>query len=50
MPKAEGLPEMRGVTMAADAYDAALGAHAVVIVTEWNEFRTLDLPRLAPRR
>jgi UDPglucose 6-dehydrogenase len=31
---------------AADAYDAATGADAVVIMTEWNEFRTLDLSRL----
>ncbi|MEF2553999.1 UDP-glucose/GDP-mannose dehydrogenase family protein [Aurantimonas sp. A2-1-M11] len=29
-----------------DAYAAANGAHALVIVTEWNEFRSLDLPRL----
>src|SRR6185312_2850622 len=29
-----------------DAYDLAGGADAVVIVTEWNEFRRLDLPRL----
>jgi len=30
-----------------DAYDAATGAHCLVIVTEWNQFRSLDLPRLA---
>jgi UDPglucose 6-dehydrogenase len=29
-----------------DAYGAIDGADAVVIVTEWNEFRVLDLPRL----
>jgi len=46
MPKASALPELRGVQMASDAYEAARGAHALVIVTEWNEFRTLDLPRL----
>jgi UDPglucose 6-dehydrogenase len=34
------------VTIAADAYDAASDAHAVVIMTEWNEFRGLDLERL----
>ena len=34
------------VKYAKDAYDAAKGADAVVIVTEWNEFRNLDLPRL----
>ena len=37
---------LRGVEYAADAYDAARGADALVIVTEWNEFRNLDLPRL----
>jgi len=34
------------VTLAKDAYEAARGAHAIVIITEWNEFRTLDLSRL----
>ncbi|MBC8338293.1 MAG: UDP-glucose/GDP-mannose dehydrogenase family protein [Rhodospirillales bacterium] len=29
-----------------DAYDAASGADALTIVTEWNEFRALDLDRL----
>ncbi|MCZ6763603.1 MAG: UDP-glucose/GDP-mannose dehydrogenase family protein [Alphaproteobacteria bacterium] len=31
------------------AYDAIEGAAALVIVTEWNEFRALDLPRVAER-
>lgn len=34
------------VTWATDAYDAATGADAVVLVTEWNEFRALNLSRL----
>jgi len=46
MPVAERMPEMKGVIMAADAYDAARGADAVLIVTEWNEFRNLDLKKL----
>lgn len=32
---------------ASDAYAAAEGAHAILIATGWEEFRTLDLPRLA---
>ncbi len=34
------------ITYCADAYDAANGAHALVILTEWNQFRGMDLPRL----
>ncbi|MGH6783687.1 MAG: UDP-glucose dehydrogenase family protein, partial [Sphingomicrobium sp.] len=36
-----------GVEFAADAYAAANNADALVIVTEWDEFRALDLARLA---
>ena len=32
---------------ARDAYDCAAGADFVVLATEWNEFRALDLARLA---
>ena len=38
---------MPGITMATDAYSAAQGADALVLVTEWNAFRALDLKRLA---
>lgn len=34
------------VKYAKDAYDCAKGADAVIIVTEWNEFRNLDLLKL----
>ncbi len=34
------------ITYARDPYDAAAGADAVAIVTEWDEFRALDLHRL----
>jgi UDPglucose 6-dehydrogenase len=46
MAKAEELPEMRGVALGADPYDTARGAHAIAIVTEWNEFRGMDLAHL----
>jgi len=39
-------PECRGVTFAKDAYDCARGAHALAILTEWNEFRGMNLGRL----
>ena len=36
-----------GIEFANDAYAAAEGADALVIVTEWDEFRALDLERIA---
>ncbi|KTS23653.1 UDP-glucose 6-dehydrogenase [Methylobacterium indicum] len=39
-------PLLADVDYAADAYACAEGAHAVVIVTEWNAFRALDLERM----
>ncbi len=32
--------------MGTDAYEVATGADALVLVTEWNEFKQLDLSRL----
>jgi UDPglucose 6-dehydrogenase len=40
-------PLMPGVALYENAYEAAAGAHAVVIVTEWDVLRALDLKRLA---
>ncbi|MEM6357010.1 MAG: UDP binding domain-containing protein, partial [Pseudomonadota bacterium] len=42
----EGEALLPGVTWCDDAYAAAQEADAVVILTEWNEFRALDLTRL----
>jgi len=45
MPASERTPR-RGVVYCADEYEAARGADAVVVATEWNQFRGLDLDRL----
>jgi UDPglucose 6-dehydrogenase len=39
--------EVAGVCLARDPYLAATGADAIVVLTEWPEFRGLDWPRLA---
>lgn len=36
----------QSVTYCSDAYDVADGAGAIVLVTEWNQFRNLELGRL----
>lgn len=43
----EAAPLLPGVTMHATPYAAVEGADSVVLITEWNEYRALDLPRLA---
>ncbi|MFZ1468691.1 MAG: UDP-glucose/GDP-mannose dehydrogenase family protein [Paracoccaceae bacterium] len=45
--RAEGEALLPGVKWLETAYQAAQGADALVILTEWNEFRALDLTRLA---
>lgn len=47
--KAEGEALLPGVRWVENAYQAAQGADLLVILTEWNEFRGLDLARLAKR-
>ena len=46
-----GMPQAKevlgNVTFSKDAYDCAKGAHAIVIVTEWEQFRALDLKELS---
>ncbi|TNC72994.1 UDP-glucose dehydrogenase family protein [Rubellimicrobium roseum] len=43
----EGEHLLPGVQWSEDPYSAAEGAHMVVVLTEWNQFRALDLKRLA---
>jgi len=42
----EAAPLLPGVAWCDGAYDAMEGADAVVIITEWNEFRLLDFGRM----
>ncbi|HLC92674.1 MAG TPA: UDP-glucose/GDP-mannose dehydrogenase family protein [archaeon] len=37
---------LKGIEYADSPYDAAKGADAIILVTEWNEFRELDFARL----
>ncbi|MCV6824495.1 MULTISPECIES: UDP-glucose dehydrogenase family protein [Halocynthiibacter] len=43
----EGEELLPSVVWEADPYEAAKDADAIVVLTEWNEFRGLDLARLA---
>ena len=47
--KREGEGLLPGVAWNEDVYKATQNADAVVILTEWNEFRALDLKRMAKR-
>ena len=46
-PVVSELPGVDGVTWCKDAYATAEGADCVMLLTEWNEYRDLDFPRLA---
>jgi UDPglucose 6-dehydrogenase len=35
-----------GIEYGRDAYEVAKGVHALVLITEWNQFRSLDLKRI----
>jgi len=39
-------PLLPNIDMVGSAYDVAAGADALVVVTEWNEFKQLDLEKL----
>ncbi|HLJ63031.1 MAG TPA: UDP-glucose/GDP-mannose dehydrogenase family protein [Stellaceae bacterium] len=43
---AEAKKVLEGVEFCANAYETMEGAAAVIILTEWNEFRALDLARV----
>src|SRR6185436_11047403 len=43
---AEAKHFINGIEYAPDEYDAIDGADAMVIVTEWNQFRALDLAKI----
>jgi UDPglucose 6-dehydrogenase len=45
--RSNGNSAFAGIQWADTAYDAVKGADAVILLTEWNEFRGLDLVRLA---
>lgn len=49
MPRMQQIfPEKSGqVTYCSSAYQACEGAHALLLLTEWEEFRTADLKRVA---
>ncbi len=42
----EGAKHLEDVTWCKNSYEAAQDADALVIITEWNEFRALSIPRL----
>jgi UDPglucose 6-dehydrogenase len=37
---------LQGVTLCQDAYEVAQGVDALLVITEWNEFKHLSLPKL----
>jgi UDPglucose 6-dehydrogenase len=39
-------PDLAGLSLCADPYEAATGARVLVVLTEWDEFRWLDLARV----
>ncbi|MFA5148797.1 MAG: UDP-glucose/GDP-mannose dehydrogenase family protein [Candidatus Omnitrophota bacterium] len=46
MGRARKLPEFKGVRFCKDPYEAVKGADCALIVTEWNEFKELDLKKI----
>lgn len=48
-PAVRALPDLPGLVVSDDAYEAATGADAVVLVTDWPEFGLLDVTELRRR-
>jgi UDPglucose 6-dehydrogenase len=46
MRNAKGVLNQKGVSFCATAYEAASAADVLVIATEWNEFRNIDLSKV----
>ncbi|MHB2026120.1 MAG: UDP-glucose dehydrogenase family protein [Elusimicrobiota bacterium] len=46
LERAKALPAMKGVVFCKDAYECAKGADALALITEWPQFKDLDLRRL----
>ena len=44
---ASGAAESIGISVAGDAYEACEGAAALVVATEWDDYRRLDFSRIA---
>jgi UDPglucose 6-dehydrogenase len=42
----DGPEDLRGLALRGDPYEAAAGARALVVLTEWDEFRWLDFSRV----
>ncbi len=45
-PAEAGTPGAPQLTIARSAYEACEGAHAIAVLTEWDEFRSLDFERI----
>ncbi|HTU36492.1 MAG TPA: UDP-glucose/GDP-mannose dehydrogenase family protein [Acidimicrobiales bacterium] len=45
-PESEPPEDLRGLELCGDPYEAATGAKALVVLTEWDEFRWLDFARV----
>ncbi|OGX33041.1 MAG: UDP-glucose 6-dehydrogenase [Omnitrophica WOR_2 bacterium RIFCSPLOWO2_12_FULL_51_24] len=46
MERARAIPELKNVKFCRGPYDAVKGAECAVILTEWNEFKEIDLKKV----